>query len=165
MRDDCRTIGQQLLEYVYQELDETWRLRVERHLNQCPRCRADLDNLRSTLALIDEATLEPEEQLSEHFSNVVLALLQRRVADRSWPFARTATAAAMLVIFMLHYGVELPRHMTPPLQPHHAVEELHKLARTLDDPLIKELAERKQEIKSGKLRLPLRGKIHENKSS
>jgi anti-sigma factor RsiW len=157
MRDDCRTIGQQLLEYVYRELDETWRLRVERHLDQCPRCRADLENLRSTLELIDEATLEPEEQLSEHFSNVVLALLQRRVADRSWPFARTATAAALLMVFLFHYGVETPRSLTPPPQPPRAVAELKELAKSMADPLIEEIAERTGELQRGIFRIPLRG--------
>lgn len=157
MRDDCRTIGQQLLEYVYRELDETWRLRVERHLDQCPRCRQDLEDLRSTLELIDEATLEPEEQLSEHFSNVVLALLQRRVADRSWPFARTATAAALLVVFMLHYGAEPPRHLTPLPPPSRVVMELKELAKTMDDPLIEKLADRTSELRHGWLRIPMRG--------
>ena len=157
MREDCRTISQQLLEYVYRELDESWRVRVEPHLDQCPRCRGDLENLRSTLAMIDEATLEPEEQLSEHFSNVVLALLQRRIADRSWPFARTATAAAMLMVFFLHYGVEPPRHFNPPPQPSRAVVELKELAKSMDDPLIEELAQRTGELQRGVLRIPLRG--------
>ncbi len=157
MREDCRAISQQLLEYVYQELDESWRLRVEHHLDQCPRCRADLENLRSTLAMIDEATLEPEEQLSEHFSNVVLALLQRRVADRSWPFARTATAAALLTIFFLHSGIEPPHHLTPTPQLPRAVVELQELAKTMNDPLIEELANRTSELQRGILRIPLRG--------
>lgn len=157
MRDDCRTISQQLLEYVYRELDETWRLRVERHLDQCPRCRQDLENLHSTLDLIDEATLEPEEQLSDHFSNVVLALLQRRIADRSWPFARTAVAAAMLMVFLLHYGVELPRHLTPLPQVPYVVTELHELARSMNDPLIEKLADQTTEFQQGLLGIPWRG--------
>lgn len=157
MREDCRTINLQLLEYVYRELDETWRIRVERHLDQCPRCRQDLEELRSTLELIDEATLEPEEQLSEHFSNIVLALLQRRVAERSWPFARTAVAAGLLVMFLLHYGIELPHHLSPQLPAPHVVTGLHELAKAMNDPLIEKLADQTTGFQQGLLRIPWRG--------
>lgn len=142
MRDDCRTIGQQLAEYVYRELDEAWRLRVERHMRECPRCREDLASLERALALIEDVTLEPEEHLSEHFSAVVLAILQRRAADRFHPWTHSA-AAAVVALGVFLSSLDRPLNLSPVQAAEHpAVREVRALAKEMEDPLIEEMANR-----------------------
>jgi anti-sigma factor RsiW len=149
MRDDCCSIGQQLAEYVYRELDEAWRLRVERHVRECPRCREDLTSLERTLALIEEVTLEPEEHLSEHFSAVVLAILQRRAADRFHPWRHSA-AVAVLALGVFFSSLDRTISLSPVQAAEiPAVREVRVLAKEMEDPLIEELADRASALAGG----------------
>ena len=141
MRDDCRTIGHHFLEYVYRELDEALRLRVDRHLQDCRRCREDLDGLRETLVLIDESTLEPEEDLSDNFSSIVMAIIQRRAADRRNPAVQLLLAAclALVVGVGLLHGPAGRREAAAAGVPQ---REIQLLAEELGDPLLGEIARR-----------------------
>jgi predicted anti-sigma-YlaC factor YlaD len=139
MKDDCRAIGHALLEYVYGELDEAQRVRVDRHLAQCPRCSEDLQGYCDTLTLIDDSTLEPSEELSEHFSNVVVAILARRASDRRTPALR-ALAAACFAMFVIGNSFHLTLEGLPRMETRPAQFSVPAQVAELDDPLIRELA-------------------------
>lgn len=139
MIDSCRSISQELHEYVYRELDEVSVRRIDKHLAGCPSCRDDLHSLQTTLRLIDDATLEVEECLDEHFSSIVMSLIQRREADRVQPWAVPAVAACLLLALSLFQWRDLPRPVVPPQAPSPLVVQLNELAET--DPLFAELAQ------------------------
>lgn len=140
IREDCRTVTLLLLDHVYRDLEEVWTHRVERHLADCAECRERHARLRETLELVDRATVEPEERISEQFAATVLAILQRRRADESRPRLRAAMAACLVL------GLLAPTLRVPPLpkatapNPPPAVVELQLVAKELNDPLLEELA-------------------------
>jgi predicted anti-sigma-YlaC factor YlaD len=142
VRDDCGVIGQQLLEYLYRELDEAWRLRVDRHLAGCARCREDFEGLQSTLSLIDDSTLEPEENLSDYFSPVVVSLLQRRIADRSKPWAGSVVAALLVIGVFISASNPPGRTLSDPGHGPSEESDLVRLGKELKDPLIEDIADR-----------------------
>lgn len=139
MKDDCRVIGHALLEYVYGELDEGQRNRVDRHLRECPRCSEDLQGYYDMLALIDDSTLEPSEDLSEHFSNRVTAILRRRASDRRAPVVR-ALAAACLALFIVGNSFHLTSEGLPKMNRRPAQLSVPAQVAELNDPLILGLA-------------------------
>lgn len=50
---DCDVVREDLSAWLYDELEGQDRLRIERHLDSCPACRADADELRQTMQKLD----------------------------------------------------------------------------------------------------------------
>ena len=98
-RPTCRP--QDLTLYHYGELEEPERLQLERHLQECGDCRRQLEELRSTLALLPQAAPEPAAAEVRAFNQRLLEKLEPRRTRRlspvwGWSFA-TAAAALLLV--------------------------------------------------------------------
>ena len=150
MRDDCRTIGHFFLEYVYRELDEALRFRVDRHLEECPRCREELRELQATLDLIDRSTLEPNERLSENFTSIVMAIVRRRAADRNAPMVKALAAAcfALVVTVSLLGG---PKQRIEAVSAPLPRPDLQALAAGTEDPLVEEIVARQLAFSSGNI--------------
>ncbi|MCB9782173.1 MAG: hypothetical protein H6751_04325 [Candidatus Omnitrophica bacterium] len=140
MKDACKSIGHHFLEHLYGELDEFTERRVVQHLAECKKCGEEIREWKATLDLIDASTLEPDEELSEQFSPIVLSIIQRRMSDRRGPtWATTAAAACLAMAFLaqIHFG-EGPR----------PVETLHRESlppvvsqvREMEDPLLEQVA-------------------------
>ena len=64
---DCREIFARLSEYLDEDLEPGLCDELERHLDDCPPCRAFLDSLRRTVDLVRDlpATELPEEVTRE----------------------------------------------------------------------------------------------------
>jgi len=148
MKDSCKTIGHHFLEHLYGELDEFTERRLTRHLEDCMSCREEMAEWRATLDLIDRSTMEPDEELSEQFSPIVMAIVRRRMADRRRPSLATAIAAcaAFLLFAQVQSGetkglgnVEALRE-TPPI-----VQQ----AREMEDPLLEEVVLKTRFIQFG----------------
>ncbi|MDR7534396.1 MAG: zf-HC2 domain-containing protein [Armatimonadota bacterium] len=86
-------LGERLTEFVDGRLDATAAAEVERHLEQCAACRADLDSLRATLSLIRRADTPGPRAAFWHRLEVRLAEERRRRRQR-W-FSRLLIPAAI----------------------------------------------------------------------
>jgi hypothetical protein len=100
MKEDCRVITHHLLEYVFHELDEGLRSRVGQHLSACKPCHREFLDLQKTLTLIDAVTLEPEDTLPDNFASIVVAIIQRRQAERPNPIYQYLVAACIALFFL-----------------------------------------------------------------
>jgi anti-sigma-K factor RskA len=98
-------LGSYLLgELAYEEEHE-----LERHLEECPECRRELDRLRQTDNLLRQlATNEPPAELKDQVLAQVRGGTQARSIGGWWFW--TSAAAALLVIAVL--GVGLVREIT-----------------------------------------------------
>jgi hypothetical protein len=82
-----------LVEYVYGELDEAARARVEAHVASCGGCRLDLDQMRAARAHLAAWTVpEPEAGFA-----TIGALAGRQVSRRYWLPAGLAAAAVLVL--------------------------------------------------------------------
>lgn len=88
---------------------------VEEHLQVCPRCAAELDGLRRTMALLDEWTA-PEP--SPYFDARLRARLREEVERPApwWTWVRKPALAAALTLLVVA-GISLFQGGKPPSQP------------------------------------------------
>lgn len=87
--------------------------RVEGHLRQCPRCRAELARLRETAALVESAPLEEPPQRVDEAVRAYVAAHPRPVwARRGLRLAAAAVGVALLVAVGSWVGL---RGTEPPL--------------------------------------------------
>lgn len=93
-----------LSDYIDNQIPTVERMRVEQHLGECERCRASLESLRWTIALVKQA---PVPASSRSFTLPVPA--RREPASFAFGFARFATALATLLLFAI-IGVDLISH-------------------------------------------------------
>lgn len=65
----CNEIRDRFIEALYEELPEDRRREFEDHLRRCPDCTAQFEDMRSTLSLMDQRTLDaPDEEFWSRFS-------------------------------------------------------------------------------------------------
>lgn len=91
-KDGCSRTRVLVSEYVDGRLGPEERGRVEEHLAACARCRADLDSLRATVALLHGL---PEVAPVRHFTVAPARPLPGR---RALPMLRYATAAVVVLL-------------------------------------------------------------------
>jgi len=96
---NCRRTRALLLDYVEQRLPPASAAAARGHLETCARCRAELESLQRTLALIAEDTVPPMPIREEVFLHNV----RRRIRQPARPASRLRlvpffAAAAALVI-------------------------------------------------------------------
>lgn len=56
---ECRQLLKDLSDYVDGDLDETFCLEIERHMDECDNCRVVVDTLRKTVLLYHQLPVEP----------------------------------------------------------------------------------------------------------
>jgi|GEM_PF-3555587 len=84
----CYRTRRLIASYLYGELDEGERARLEAHLDRCPRCARETASRRETLRLIDSV---PEAvEYPERFEELFPAMVRGRIelGDAGAPFAR-----------------------------------------------------------------------------
>jgi hypothetical protein len=90
--------------HIDNQLPTAERTHLEQHIGECARCRASLESLRWTIALVKQA---PVPASSRSFTLPVPA--RREPASFAFGFARFATALATLLLFAI-IGVDLISH-------------------------------------------------------
>lgn len=120
----CAEAREQLGAYLDGGLDAEWQRVVEKHVEACDRCRADVDALRETITAVRTlAPVDPPASLRAHVRDRVAAVpahgtrLTRLV--RSTPFRVAATVAAALVLLVgvgsLRRAPVVSRFAAPPV--------------------------------------------------
>jgi anti-sigma-K factor RskA len=90
--------------YLLGELTVEDRRELERHLEQCPRCRHELERVRQTHDLLRQlATNEPPAELKDQMLAQIRGELQARSGVRWWFWV--SAAAALLVVAVLGVGL------------------------------------------------------------
>lgn len=80
----CHRASRLIIPYLYGELDEKQRTRLEHHLDGCPRCAAEMATRKETLQLIDKAHREVvyPEQFEQTFPAMVRARIEMDSRER-----------------------------------------------------------------------------------
>lgn len=94
-------VAERLSDFIDQQLAPNERARVETHLADCAQCRASLESMRWTMALVKQ-TPPPTTQRS--FALPVPA--RREPSSFAFGFARFATALATVLLFAV-IGIDL----------------------------------------------------------
>jgi hypothetical protein len=111
--DECRRIHDLVGPYLYDDLPEAERRKVDEHLRACEACQAEAEALRALVARLP-ATLGDTPAGAEQR---VLRGVQRRLAARrpAWPGAlRPALLAAAALALGVWIGYRLPRTSPAP---------------------------------------------------
>jgi len=92
----CRKARRLIASYLYEELDERERARVEAHLDGCPRCAEEVASRRETLRLID--SVQEQIEYPDHFEERFPAMVRGRIelGDTRPSFARPLWAPSPL---------------------------------------------------------------------
>ena len=88
----CYRTRRLITSYLYGELDEAQRRRLEAHLDRCPRCAKETASRRETLRLIDSVP-DPVDY-PDRFEELLPAMVRGRIelGDARQPFARSIWA-------------------------------------------------------------------------
>jgi hypothetical protein len=111
----CQDVEKDLVAYVEGDLNDVRREVVRGHAETCPRCGAEVESLRRTLALADAYRIPP---LSTGAGVRMLAGVRERV-DREGRRRRVfrlvpALGAAAAVLALATIGLRQPRTTAPP---------------------------------------------------
>lgn len=96
LKTEHQGVQKDLSAYLDGELDARERARVERHLQVCAECRADLESLRQTVKLLH---LVPEVRLPRSF--LIPVSESRTVARRAPAFGILRTASAVVTLLFV----------------------------------------------------------------
>lgn len=99
---DCGAVREDLPAWLYDELQGEARIRIERHLDSCPECRADADALRRTMHTLDAWEFDVSAADS--------AVSRRRSlkwAQRLRPLLTGAAAAAVVFALLGMFGASV----------------------------------------------------------
>lgn len=104
---DCKGIQERLSAYMDHELEPAVHEQVERHLETCGACRAEL----RWLERLWEALAHVPEPAPVDITTAVLARLPRR--ERRWPQSLALAAAVLLGVFLgSRMGLDLQATLT-----------------------------------------------------
>jgi len=115
----CGKYREQIVLYLYGELDPAERRDLERHLGECPTCAGDLAYTREVFGLIDQAEADaiPEAGWDKCWSRIALGIQSPPPARKSWAgFPRWATITAV-VLLIFAAGIYLGRFWPTSLPP------------------------------------------------
>ncbi len=98
----CGKYREQVILYLYGELDPAERQDLERHLEVCPACAGDLAYTREVFGLIDraEADVMPEAGWDQCWSQIARAIQSPPQARKAWlgvPLWAPVSAAVFLI--------------------------------------------------------------------
>lgn len=114
---DCDQIRTELGAYVLGLLDDETSSRVEEHLRSCPRCRAEVEELRGTSALLRGMSAQSDADQRPPPADETLAAIgavRRRERRR---LGSAIGAAAVLGVLALALAVTLGGRTSDPLPP------------------------------------------------
>jgi len=60
----CKRIKKELVAFLYNELEEEKRLGVETHLDKCPYCRQELNNIKQAMAPVEDFSSEIQQVMA-----------------------------------------------------------------------------------------------------
>ncbi len=106
---NCKPFKKQLTDYLYGELGDAAKAAMDGHLAECETCRAELDELRATLRLLDEAldTAPAPEALNPWRSLRRPVYVPKNRFEQVWfspQFKSALAAGALASIFLLISG-------------------------------------------------------------
>jgi anti-sigma factor RsiW len=108
-----------LVPYLRGELPPAERERVARHLDECPDCRQDADQLRELLGELSRSVAEPPPVNWARYRAELRVKLEARRGRRSWwwqpvPLAMaTSLAGALLFVAVWGVGRQVPTPGSP----------------------------------------------------
>lgn len=74
----CKRIKKELVAFLYNELEKEKRQKVEIHLNECPFCRQELNNIKQAMVPADDISLDIQEVMdSLDWENVSTDIVDR----------------------------------------------------------------------------------------
>jgi len=135
IRPECQSLEEALSAYLDGESTAEEKIAVEEHLKKCPYCRAELEDLKTTKALVGD--LKRTEAPSLLWSRIETEIQRKKVV----PFRRkvsrfAASAAAAVAIFFTSVtliGYFSPEPIAPPENPYMASHAYHLMRLPLTD--------------------------------
>ena len=101
----CQKLRRDMILYLYDELEDKEKERLEAHLKECPACSRELDEWRSIFSLVNKAEAEriPRADWDKCWQGIRGGLEQKEIkAGKGFPISRWALAAASaLIVFAL----------------------------------------------------------------
>ena len=116
---DCRRIKPLLMLYIYDDLSQEERRRVEEHVRICPRCAGELEEMEETASLIQRAVYRKAAWQAVRENDRVS---RWRAIWRPW--AQIASAAAALVLG-IYIGSSYISSLHPPRNRPQIVQRLN----------------------------------------
>lgn len=110
---DCRKCREQLVDLLYGDLSDRKRKEVEAHLEQCPDCSREFEDMKATrMAFADLSDPEPGKHLEARIKATAMEELERTVQVKRWkiifhPAFATAALAVIAVGVLLLETQEL----------------------------------------------------------
>ena len=145
MDNECKQFETMLNAYVLAELPEKEAERVRNHLEFCPRCRKEFDEIKRILSAIREQPfIEPSPQLYRSVREAVHSRMENATKNLFWnasrfmsPFVRrpsyAAAAALILIAGFAVYIIFKPSQPPPPEIAHTIPEKLQAAGETLPE--------------------------------
>lgn len=129
MKRDAGCSYEQLTLYHYGELAPAEHLAMERHLADCPACRAALEEVRTSLAAVPRSGLQLSAAQKLRFAEQVMARTRRRIprSASAWGALVAAGVAGLTIMLTTtNHGV-LERSEIPTRTNLELVEQLELL--------------------------------------
>ncbi|UCC68463.1 MAG: zf-HC2 domain-containing protein [Armatimonadota bacterium] len=112
---ECEKLRERLPEFADGSLSGPDRARLESHLGQCPRCAAELEDLRTVMSAV--RSIEPDEVPENLLPRLRQAVRERALAPtgltRLWPRIAVPVALAVGVV-AISFSLRAPRRAAPP---------------------------------------------------
>jgi predicted anti-sigma-YlaC factor YlaD len=106
----CELMRDVICEYIDGELESEQIVSIEAHLQHCPACRSEVDELRETLAWVKQAThVTPPAGLRQAVLETIKKEKSIRISRRFAPGFTQAVAAAAIFIFLVAGNITLTR--------------------------------------------------------
>jgi hypothetical protein len=121
---DCKHVNDNLVDYLYQELDADELERMEDHLRQCEGCASELKAFESTRQLMGQLPqLEPSSAVTDRLLKEAARAIQPEETVGFWDRVRAglrmlvvhpAMTAAVALVLVLGVSFYAYRHTSPP---------------------------------------------------
>ncbi|HZX10468.1 MAG TPA: zf-HC2 domain-containing protein [Acidobacteriota bacterium] len=82
---DCKNIKKDLVAYIYNEIDEQKKSQIQEHLNSCPECQKEVEELKEVLLCADTY----KKEINEAVESVDWEALPSQIADQVIPKNQT----------------------------------------------------------------------------
>jgi predicted anti-sigma-YlaC factor YlaD len=106
----CELMRDVICEYIDGELESGQIVSIEAHLQHCPACRSEVDELRETLAWVKQAEhVTPPAGLRKAVLETIKKEKSIRISRRFAPGFTQAVAAAAIFIFLVTGNITLTR--------------------------------------------------------
>ena len=92
---ECETVSEKIFEFASGELSSDDTNTVEKHVEKCEKCAAELENARNLLGRIGESRVSAEKSGAD----AVMARIKKiKFAERIRRFSRISVAAALVLM-------------------------------------------------------------------